>query len=66
MFATNYKFTIYNRWGEMVFKSNALGETWDGTYENTKCQNGFYVYKLELNDFYGQYKKYEGTVLLMW
>ena len=42
-----YEMTIYNRWGELVFKSNNSKIHWDGTYKNQKVQKGVYTYKLK-------------------
>ena len=42
----DYKFEIYNRWGEQVFESNDLNVGWDGTYKGELCQEGHYVYKV--------------------
>ena len=42
----DYKFEIYNRWGEQVFESTDLNVGWDGTYKGELCQEGHYVYKV--------------------
>ena len=42
----DYKFEIFNRWGEQVFESNDLNLGWDGTYKGEPCQDGHYVYKV--------------------
>ncbi len=42
----DYKFEIYNRWGEQIFESNDLNLGWDGTYKGELCQEGHYVYKV--------------------
>jgi len=30
---TNFRFTIYNRWGEIVFQTNDISQCWDGKYK---------------------------------
>lgn len=35
---------IYNRRGELVFESDDVHFTWDGTYNNEPCPQGAYVY----------------------
>ena len=40
----DYKFEIYNRWGEQIFESNDLNLGWDGTYKGRLCPTGTYVY----------------------
>jgi gliding motility-associated-like protein len=42
----DYKFEIYNRWGERVFESNDINIGWDGTYKGELCQEGHYLYKV--------------------
>jgi len=39
---------IFNRWGELVFKSTDTGTCWDGTYKSKKVNGGSYVYKLNV------------------
>ncbi|HEY1871172.1 MAG TPA: gliding motility-associated C-terminal domain-containing protein, partial [Chitinophagaceae bacterium] len=33
---SHYKFTIYNRWGQTVFQTEKVGESWDGTINGVK------------------------------
>jgi len=57
------EFSIYNRWGELVFESHDPGVGWDGTYSlgGLDCPMGTYTWKLKLEslqtqeilDFYG-------------
>ncbi len=41
-----YEINIYNRWGELVFKTNDPEISWDGTIMNkgSKCPSGTYFY----------------------
>ena len=48
---TNYTIEIYNRWGQMVFKSNDMNVKWDGNFRNKKAPAGTYVYKVNSVDF---------------
>lgn len=45
-----YEFSIYDRWGELVFYSIVPREGWDGTYKGKICQDGIYTYKLRYGD----------------
>lgn len=47
----NYTIEIYNRWGQMVFKSNDMSVKWDGNFRNKKAPAGTYVYKVNSVDF---------------
>jgi len=40
--------TIYNRWGEKIYEQTTQEPEWDGTYQNTHCQQGVYFYTLTL------------------
>ena len=40
-------FTIYNEWGEAIFKSNDETFGWDGTHKGEKASIGVYVYKVK-------------------
>jgi gliding motility-associated-like protein len=46
----DFYLTIYNRWGELIFKSYNSEIAWDGTYNNTICQNGIYTWIIVYGD----------------
>lgn len=46
-FITDLYFTIYNRWGEMVFETRSLTQGWDGTYNGREVDPAVFVYYLE-------------------
>lgn len=39
-----YEYCIYNRWGELLFKTNDFSERWDGTYKGVDAEVGVYIY----------------------
>jgi gliding motility-associated-like protein/uncharacterized repeat protein (TIGR01451 family) len=41
-----YTMQIFDRWGELVFETTNIYQGWDGTYRNSQCQDGTYVWKL--------------------
>ena len=43
-------FEIFNRWGQMVFKTEDLSEVWDGNYSDNPSPIGTYVYQLKIRD----------------
>jgi gliding motility-associated-like protein len=54
---------IYNRWGEIIFKGDAiLG--WDGTYNNEICLTGIYIYIIEA-EFRNKREIYQGTITII-
>lgn len=44
----NYKLTIYNRWGELVFQTSNPFQKWDGTYKGSKLETGSLVWYAEV------------------
>jgi len=42
-----YKLMIYNRWGQMIYKSYNLDNSWDGTYNGKAADVGVYNYIIE-------------------
>ena len=43
---TELEMIIYNRWGEILFRSKDLNFTWDGKHNGKTVPDGFYVYRL--------------------
>ena len=41
---------VFNKWGNLVFKSEGLYTPWDGTYHNNPLPSEVYYYIIELND----------------
>ncbi len=41
-----WEFSIYNRWGEIIFYSTDVNEGWDGFYKNKRAQDGLYNYQV--------------------
>ncbi len=47
----NYKFQVFDRWGEVVFESNTPNQSWDGKQNSTDQPAGTYFTKLEAEFF---------------
>jgi len=61
-----YKFLIFNRWGELIFDSQILGQGWDGRYKSLMVQEDVYVWKLEVvNAMNNEKHEYKGHVTLL-
>lgn len=63
--AENYRFTVYNRWGELLFESNDVKIGWDGYYRGELCKQDVYVWKVELFFSDGSKKTTTGDLLLL-
>ena len=37
---------VFNRWGELIWTGNGIGDFWDGTYKGKPVMQDVYVYKL--------------------
>ena len=48
------KFTIYNRWGEMVFFTKDINKGWDGTYKSDIQPSDAYIYYIEMESIDGK------------
>ncbi len=57
----NYTMAIYNRWGEVIFRTNDYDKPWDGRVKDV-VQNDVYVYRIELMDQHDEKHVYLGNV----
>jgi gliding motility-associated-like protein len=67
-YVNQYRISIFNRWGQLLFESSDLHLGWDGTYQGEACPAGAYVYRIVYNDFgmgAQETKVMEGTVVLV-
>jgi gliding motility-associated-like protein len=65
---SNYEFMIFNRWGEMIYRTTTVGDKWNGKRSNTMrdAEIDVYVWKVIYTDsFTGKEGKQIGTVTLM-
>ena len=46
----HYYFSIYNRWGELIFESYNPSYGWDGTYGNKIVETATYVWKVQFKE----------------
>ncbi len=60
----NY-FSIYNRYGQMVFNTSEVNKGWDGKLSGIEQPAGGYVYQTEGVDFSGAVVFRKGTVVLI-
>ncbi len=45
------EFSVYDRWGLLLYKGDSLNSGWDGTFKGEKVQEDTYVYILFATDF---------------
>ncbi|MBL7940038.1 MAG: gliding motility-associated C-terminal domain-containing protein, partial [Flavobacteriales bacterium] len=46
----DYKFMVFNRWGEQIFGTDLPGKPWKGDYTGVVSQEDVYVWKLSCKD----------------
>jgi gliding motility-associated-like protein len=46
-----FEFTVFNRWGNVVWESHDPNGRWDGTYQGKLCTDGVYIWTLNFNVF---------------
>jgi len=61
----SFHIQIFNKWGQMVFQSNDISNSWDGTFGDKICQTGVYVYSIKILNQSGLEYSYQGTVSLV-
>jgi gliding motility-associated-like protein len=50
----SFEMQVFNRWGELVFKSNSISVGWDGKFLNLPAPMGVYVYEVKAIDSAGK------------
>ncbi len=62
----DFRFEIYNRWGQLVFQTEDPTIDWDGTFAGKLVQDGVYSWKLSFGDLYtDERQQYVGSVTIM-
>jgi gliding motility-associated-like protein len=56
---------VYNRWGELIFNSKNINDSWDGTYKDQKCEMGTYFYSISVTDRNNKVDNYKGDFILI-
>jgi gliding motility-associated-like protein len=62
---TDFKFQIFNRWGELIFESLDVKIGWDGYYRGKLCQQDVYVWKAYIKLNNGKTFNKSGDVTLL-
>ncbi|HNE46204.1 MAG TPA: gliding motility-associated C-terminal domain-containing protein, partial [Chitinophagales bacterium] len=58
-------FSVYNRWGDLLFESSDPTIGWDGTYQADEQEIGNYIVMVKGLDGFGQPLTKSAMVLLM-
>jgi len=60
-----YQFIVYNRWGELIFKTNDRLKGWDGKFRGERCIDGVYLYILSFKASFSHDNLLKGTITLL-
>ncbi|MGN6352511.1 MAG: gliding motility-associated C-terminal domain-containing protein [Parafilimonas sp.] len=58
-------FNVYNRWGQLVFRTSVNGKGWDGTVNGKQQGAGTFVWMVKAVDYTGKPYMKKGTVVLI-
>lgn len=58
-------FSIYNRWGQLVFTTKVNGKGWDGNINGVLQSTGTFVWSVQATDYTGKTYFQKGTVTLI-
>ena len=65
----DFHLTVFNRWGELVFESFDLNDTWDGAVNGQRAQGSVFVWKIDFRAHDGEtdfiYQQRFGSVTLL-
>lgn len=56
---------IFDRWGNKVFETKSIDESWDGQFSGRALASGNYVYLIKMQDSTGNLKLKVGSILLL-
>lgn len=61
----NFDLKIFNRWGNLVYRTNQVGDGWDGKFKGKPAQIDTYVWKVNYENIYGTKFERFGQVTLV-
>ena len=64
-FIRQYKISVYNRWGEMVYQSINPAGRWSGLFKGKAAPQAVYVWMADYTDWLGRKARKKGTVVLI-
>lgn len=53
---------VYNRWGQMLYRTENFDGTWDGTVNGEQLPDGAYFYTMEITEQNGEVKYLKGAL----
>lgn len=62
---SEYNLMVFDRWGELLYSTDNLDASWDGTYRGLESKPDVYVYSVKIIDIMGDKHLYNGHVTLV-
>jgi gliding motility-associated-like protein len=63
--ALDLSFSIYNRWGQLLYQSQSQRPSWDGSVNGEFASDGTYFYVLTYMDEAGQERRFQGSLTVV-
>jgi gliding motility-associated-like protein len=60
-----FEMSIYNRWGELLFYTQNMANSWDGTYKGKPVKTETYIWKIKYTEVLGTGENRVGKVTLL-
>ncbi len=61
----DYQFTVYNRWGELLFETKDIDQGWNGKYKGVIQPMGAYVFQVKITQTNGRVVEEGGVFTLL-
>lgn len=61
----NYHFSVYNRWGELLFETKNIDEGWNGKYKGVIQPLGAYIFQVRITQVNGRVVEDSGVFTLL-
>jgi gliding motility-associated-like protein len=58
-------FSVYNRWGQLVYSTSQIGQGWDGRIQGKLQESNAYLWVLKGKDYTGRVISKNGAVVLI-
>jgi gliding motility-associated-like protein len=63
--AAQVEFNVFNRWGELIYSTNTMGQGWDGYFKGELCPQSTYVWRATGVYLNGEAFSFMGEVTLV-
>lgn len=61
----DYRFTVWNRWGQKIFETDDPNLGWDGSFQGRESPGGGYLWEAEIIGPRGKIEAYKGSAVLL-